>query len=134
MLRRFHLYISFIPVFWMMWTCQPDREVDRVYPVVTTQVTDITQSSVMLEAGITGNLSGILEYGFVWSVSTVLDLNNGSHEVISGEPDQPWFSHNTGTVLAAGTLYYARAFVRTSELIIYGNMISFTTLPGNPSE
>lgn len=131
---RLYLYISLVPVFWMMWTCQPDREVIRAYPVVTTQVTDITQSSVMLEAGITGNLSGILEYGFVWSASTVLDLNNGTHEVFSGEPDQPWFSHNTGKILTAGTPYYARAFVRTSELIIYGNMVSFTTLPGNPSE
>lgn len=134
MLRRLYLYISFIPVFWMMWTCQPDREVIRTYPVVTTEVADITRSSALLEAGITGNRSGILEYGFVWSVSTVLDLNNGTHKVFSGEPDQPWFSFNSGEVLTAGTPYYARAFVRTSELIIYGNMVSFTTLPGNPSE
>lgn len=109
-------------------SCQPDREVERDYPILTTGVTDISMNSVNLQGLIEGDLNDISETGFVWSTSTVLDLNNGEKFIRIGIPDQDRFTHLTDPSLLAGTQYYARAFIRSGELIIFGNMISFTTL------
>jgi hypothetical protein len=106
-------------------SCQPEKETERTYPLPVTSVSEITANGAVLESKIVGSLSGISQYGFIWSVSVVLDMNNGDKAVYSGIPNDGHFIHETGTLIS-GTPYYARAFVESDGLVVYGNMVTFT--------
>lgn len=114
-------------LFLLAYACQPDRDLIRDYPILTTNVSEVTSDRALLDCSIQGDASAITEYGFIWSTSTALDMNNGDKIILQGKPGLPEFSHYTDPALVPATTYYARAFVRAGNLTIYGNLVSFYT-------
>lgn len=119
--RLFSVWLILVSV-----SCQSEKETERDYPLPVTRVSNITSQGVLLECTVEGVLTGIAQYGFIWSVSIVLDLNNGDMATYNGIPDNGYFVHETNASLVPGTPYYARAFIESDGLVIYGNMVTFT--------
>ena len=98
--------------------------------LTTTDVTDIEYFSATSGGIITddGGLD-ITAYGVCWSTSpnpTVID----SH-TIDGNGMGSFSSSITG--LSRNTIYYVRAYATNSNMTLYGNAISFTTLSDAPT-
>jgi len=102
-------------------------------PTVTTTsgATGVTTSSATVAGNVlTDNGATITERGFVYSMTETNPTTSHSKATVSG---------TTGTMsreitgLSIGTKYYFRAYATNARGTGYGNVYSFTTLPGNPS-
>lgn len=84
-----------------------------------------TAADIKGEVSVVGNI-GITESGFVMSKDTLPDLND---KVIAIKGRQDGKLHTTLSDLSTNTKYYVATYTKTDEGVIFGNNISFTTLP-----
>jgi hypothetical protein len=92
----------------------------------TVQVSDITKNSATVRGHIkyVGE-NDITEMGFVYSSTT--DLPNLNSTKITSSVAEGAFT-TTLTDLKPGTTYYVRTFAAEGNTVIYGNVLSFTTV------
>jgi hypothetical protein len=109
--------------------CQSEDTVGLDYPMVMTLAADhITTSSARLHAEITdGSPEEISEYGFVWGTSIILNINDSEKASAAGSPSGLTYSHDVSFLEDHMETYYVKSYIKTGELIIYGNTVSFTT-------
>jgi hypothetical protein len=111
-------------------TCKKDDVATRDYPrVYTLAASEITEAGAKFNAEIiSGNPSEVIEYGFAWSeFSTSPTLENSDHVDTVGSIKGKTFSSNSLT-LQSNKTYHLRSFIKTNDLLIYGRVITFTTL------
>jgi hypothetical protein len=110
--------------------CQTETMIERDYPLVLTlKVDHITSDGARYHAVILERSAAeITEYGFVWGNSVVLNINDSEKVLATGSPSESEFYFDIDNHLEEMQKYYVRGFVRSGELIIYGNMVTFVTL------
>lgn len=110
-------------------TCQKDEFATRDYPRLNTLISEINVSGAKFSAEIiSGDPSGIIEYGFIWSeFSDSPRLDNNDNVDIQGPVTGKIFSSNVQTLQNDKT-YHVRSFIKTSDLLIYGIVETFRTL------
>jgi len=92
--------------------------------VTTTNVSDITQTSVLIGGNVINNGGAeVTTEGICWSKSEFPTINDEKTTFIAASVS---FTINI-TGLHPGTLYFARAFATNSAGMAYGNRVSFTT-------
>lgn len=96
--------------------------------VSTLQPNDITGTSAELSAKITGKGDpGFHMYGFCYNTYGNPTVNNDKVELATSYPFTGNYKMDI-TNLQSGVTYYYRAFLRQGENIVYGDVVSFTTI------
>jgi len=110
--------------------CQKEKTADRDYPRLrTTSVDHITPEGARFNAMITsGSCESVSEYGFVWGSGEQPSVNGSEKIVVEESPAAELFSCDITFALEAMKDYFVRAYVRTGDLIIYGDAIKFKSL------
>lgn len=123
-------YLSIVLILYGLITCQKEKAASRPYPRITTlDVANIGASGATFNAEIiSGNINDIIEYGFIWDQQENLQIDVDDKCIIQGHMSEKKFSAEVHSALAKGKLYYVAAFVRTSDYLVYGNPVSFTSL------
>ncbi len=100
------------------------------YPLVYTgEVTDISNKGAVFNAKIIDlGKDDIIEYGFVWDSQINPTVEKSEKLVIREAPKTGAISEYISTTLRSGVIYFARAFVRSSNYTTYGKEVSFTSL------
>ncbi len=122
-MKNIYLLLSFLPLF---IACQKDSET-RGFPEVTT-LADlvITEDGVLVSAEVKqSSASEIVEYGVVYIPESLDEKENYEKIAITGDPGGSYFSVQIDRNLVAGLSYAVKAYVKTSDRIIYGNQLSF---------
>ena len=116
-------------------TCQSEDTVELEYPMVMTLAADhITWNSARLNAEITdGSAESISEYGFVWGTSNILNVRDSEKVTTTGSPVALTYSQDITYEQDASQTYFVRSYIKSGELIIYGNLISFIASDKPPS-
>ncbi len=99
--------------------------------LTTTQSMNLTSSSAEVEGYIVAQGNGITEKGVCYSLLEMPTISD-EKEIYTGDHDGATFTV-TLTGLDYATKYYARAYAMTGGGVIYGEEMSFTTLPIIPS-
>lgn len=93
--------------------------------VVTSPVTNITETTARLSANITNAGNGTVEEkGFCWSSTNATPTKADEHHVVTASGTT--FAHDL-TGLSIGTNYYVRAYARNEKETGYGEVQTFTT-------
>lgn len=114
----------------LLTSCKKEQIGARSFPrLETISVTDITDEGAVFNAHIfEAGSEEILRYGFVWSQLQAPRLGDDPVESAVGAPSGAEFSLEIRNNLRIGKRYFVRAFVETSERIVYGTEISFESL------
>ncbi|HEX2977487.1 MAG TPA: IPT/TIG domain-containing protein [Bacteroidales bacterium] len=129
-IKSFIVFAVTLPVLFLINRCEDEKAVPRDYPRLNTfPVTNISDSGALVTGEIYAQgTQQILEYGFLWGKSELL-LYGTNDMVILGAPQSTGsFTAFISSTLVKGTTYWVRPFARTTECIVYGNAISFTSL------
>lgn len=107
--------------------CNPETEISRDYPLVKTLSADsVTEARAVFNGRIIGTLEEIDEYGFVWSNSVILNIRDSYRIYREGAPEVPDFSISVSGEFEEFHTYYVSSYVRSGDLIIYGNTLGFS--------
>jgi hypothetical protein len=107
-----------------IWDACSSCQTSSVISVSTgSPATAITANSATISGSATG--SGITSRGICYATTQNPTISNSTSSAGNGSGD---FSSNL-TGLSPATTYYARAFASDANNTVYGNQISFTTLP-----
>ncbi len=125
--RAITLFLILLLPFMMVTNCSKDKFVAKEYPrVITISAARINDSSVTFTGElISGDLSQITEYGFVWSeFSPSPYLETGEKVTFTGSPGGKQFSGTTQD-LVKGKSFYLRCYVKTGSYLSYGNVLNY---------
>ena len=130
MIKQFIYSFLLIIVFLEFVTCRKDEVATKEYPRLNTfDVAGINESGAIFKAEvISGNLSDIKEYGFVWDTGVNPNVELNDKIVISGPLSSKVFSETAHSALKKGVLYYMRAYLKTDKFLVYGKIVSFQSL------
>ncbi len=111
-------------------TCRKDEIATKEYPRLNTlEVSDITPSGAIFKAQIiSGQISDIQEYGFVWDSIGSPDIAWSDKLVMTAALSAGQFSGHAHAALRKDGIYYMRAYLKTSKYLVYGKMVSFQSL------
>jgi N-acetylneuraminic acid mutarotase len=106
--------------------CLEEDVLQRDYPVlVTNPVTEISPYGATLSGVIeSGDVSQILDHGFVWGLDSTLNLNVSNFAKL-GSPTGRNFSATIGSTLVNQVRYYCRSYAVLNGKTIYGNIVKF---------
>jgi hypothetical protein len=124
---RIRLLLILIIPFLGMTNCGKEKIATKEYPrIITLVASRINDSAVMFNGEvISGDLSQIIEYGFVWDkYSASPYLESSEKIVITGTPGSTTFSSEVQN-LSTGQSFNYRAYAKTNDLLIYGNVVSY---------
>ncbi|HZK07592.1 MAG TPA: kelch repeat-containing protein [Bacteroidales bacterium] len=117
-------------------SCQKEAEIrEKDYPyLITTEVSDITNTSVVFNGKIisTGN-EEIIEYGFLWDTSEP-EIETANKIALNNPANIGSYSAKISSNLIKDTEQLVRAYLKTNNLLVYGNTIKFTSNGGLPAE
>jgi hypothetical protein len=129
-----NLKVCILPVFillvLLLSACEPENDIERDYPIVKTLAVDhISSDGARLNAKVIyGPVESITEYGFVWGNSIVLNIQDSDKVSLDGYPITGDFSFDILQNLDKMQKYFVRSYIRSGNLIIYGNQVTFVTL------
>jgi hypothetical protein len=107
--------------------CSKEKFAATKYPrIVTRSAARINDSTVSFNGEIlSGDLSQITEYGFVWDeYSPEPYIETSDKLTITGSPQSGSFSSNVEN-LVNGRHFNFRAYVKTKDYLIYGNVLNY---------
>jgi len=115
-----------------LFACKKDNNLlEREYPRINTfEVTGISESGATFEAHIysAGNES-IIDHGFVWGTSeTALSFENSDRVSLGAFSGIGKYNAQIKSTLQVEKKYFVRSFVKTSDHIVYGPVVSFISL------
>lgn len=116
--------------------CHKEKIEARFYPRVRTlDVSNITSDGVTFWGEIIapGN-SATVEYGFAWSTHDTPSPKISEHIIVKEGLSTGKFSCRIDYSLIRDEEYYVRSFVKTDELTVFGNAVSFVSDGSNPPE
>jgi N-acetylneuraminic acid mutarotase len=120
--------IAAILILFLASGCREDEFIERDFPsLATLEVTDLSiKHGATLNAEIiSGNLSDIVEYGFLWSTKLPLDIDHSERVVMLDQIKDRKFSADVTGAFRQGQKYYVTAFLRTGKHLVYGQVIEF---------
>jgi N-acetylneuraminic acid mutarotase len=135
-MRNLILYLLLI-MFPFINSCDKEAVVGaKDYPyIITKEISDITESSVVFNGEILSTISAneIIEYGFIWDTYDPKG-KKANKVVINDHATIGTYSIKIDSKLYKDSEQLVRAYIRTNNLIVYGNPISFTCNGGVPAE
>lgn len=134
-MKKIVLYLSviIIPLF---NNCSKEAENGvKENPVIhTDEITDITDSSVVFNGEIISiGKDEIIEYGFLWD-KIEPRIETANKAVMSNPATTGSFSLLVNYNLFKDSVQYVRTYLKTNNLVVYGNQIRFTCNCGMPAE
>lgn len=110
--------------------CAKEKIIVRDYPRFgSTIIKNIYAGGVVIEADLLtlGN-PPLVDHGFIWNDNKNLTIENS--EILSLGPDagKGRFGAIITSAMRATARYYIRPFVKTEDIIVYGQQLSFTSL------
>jgi hypothetical protein len=122
------IVIIVILVIFLTSSCREDDNIERDYPSLETlHVTylPIKHGATLNAKIISGNLSDIVEYGFIWSEKAKPDINLSERVVMFDRIKDEYYSADVIGAFRENTTYYVLAFLRTEKYLIYGQVVEF---------
>jgi hypothetical protein len=134
-MKRVKIYGSWIVVFLMTFlvsSCTEEMSEIRLdSTMITKQSMEVTSETAMVEGFVIAEGSGLQERGICYSTSENPTIEDNT-VVYEGETESAAFTVEISG-LDYATTYYARSYGMTSEGVVYGDQISFTTDPVIPT-
>lgn len=99
------------------------------YPrIETLSVVNISETGVTFQANIIqhGDLP-IINHGFVWGITTNLSIDRAENIQLGATAELGNFEVDIKSGLSKNKKYFVRGFVATSDYIVYGEPVSFTS-------
>ncbi len=123
---KYYLVPFIITLFLCGCSISDSQDEGDIFPsIATTEVLNVTQNSVSVGgAFIEDGQSRIIDKGVVWGLINTPTLDGIEQSVGSGTED---FSA-TISGLESNTAYMVRAYAKTGQVVVYGNIVEFTTL------
>lgn len=123
-----YLPLLFFPYLFLSG-CHQEKIEARSYPRLRTlNVTDVSPEGATFRGEvITMGNSPVLEYGFVWSLGNSPDLKSSEHVTVKETFSSGKFSCRIDYSLIWDHKYYVRSYVRTQDLVVYGDVVSFVS-------
>jgi hypothetical protein len=115
-----------------LWYCEEEPYHQREYPRITEmQIKQITDSGAFFSADLYSlGSENLLEFGFLWG-KYKNQTYSGSNRISLGKPEKTGLiTAEICSALLANQVYYARAYARTDERIVYGPERDFISLGG----
>jgi len=102
---------------------------ERPYPrVETLAVANMSETAVTFRGNLVWRGSEpITDHGFVWGTAADLSFSLSEKAQLGPRTTDGQFEANINLELAEGQTYYIRAFAITSDYIVYGKYLSFTS-------
>jgi len=133
-MRNLFLYILLI-LLPLINSCDKEAVIgEKDYPyIITNEISDITNSSVVFNGDIisTGNTE-IVEYGFLWDTDEP-KIETANKAIINNYAKVGDYSTRIDSNLFKGSEQIVRSYLKTNNLIVYGNQIKFTCNGGVPA-
>jgi len=115
--------------FLLLVTCTKEQITSRPYPrVETLSVTNVTVEGASFQGNITFSTGEIANTGFVWSLNENPTVDNSDSLSIGTQSLTGSFSATVTRSLLPGLKYYVRAFVKTNNYFVYGEVAAFMSL------
>ncbi|MEI6138704.1 MAG: IPT/TIG domain-containing protein [Mariniphaga sp.] len=110
-------------------TCRKEEVASMEYPRLNTlEVTDVSESGAVFNAEIiSGNVSEVIEYGFVWGLTISPYTSINDQQIIQGKLNSTRFSAQIHSGMVKGVTYYAKPYIKTSTTLVYGKYVSFVS-------
>ncbi len=117
--------LTVVLIFLLALSCKEDT-LNRTYPLVITNVpSDVSLANVTFSGSIAeGDPSSVVDRGFVWGGSASLSIQSNP-TVSLGAPGAGAFTYKLTAGFSEGVQYYVRAYIKTSQLTIYGTAQKF---------
>ncbi|UCH14059.1 MAG: hypothetical protein JSV22_13270 [Bacteroidales bacterium] len=122
------LKVLTVVFFFISATSSCKKEEERIMAVTNDSISDISSTSAKAHATIVDIGNGIEQHGQCWSTSTEPTLDDNENMTEEGSVNAAGSFTSTMVNLMPDTKYYTRAYVRNSDMVVYGNALSFTTL------
>ncbi|HKK77756.1 MAG TPA: IPT/TIG domain-containing protein [Saprospiraceae bacterium] len=125
-----YLYLLYGLCTLLIIACEKEEIGPRPFPrLETLAVSDITDEGAVFNARVfESGEEEIIRHGFVWSLLANPVLGEDLTESVVGAPADNHFAISIRSSLQVNKPYYVRAFVETSQRVVYGNEISFLSL------
>ena len=116
-------------------SCEKDDIIDRNYPRINTlEVNDIDGDGAVFNAEIIYNGSDpITEYGFIWDLHKPL-LGSSERVSMKGNPTSHNFNAKIRSTLKLHESYNVRAYIKTKDFTVLGNIINFESQGSSGAE
>lgn len=108
--------------------CENEELEQRPYPrMKTLAVNNITEQGATFNAEILlDGVEDVVEYGFVWSVERINpNIHHSNRLIYKKAMGEGKFSDHISTTLMTDTTYNVRAFAKTQNHTIYGDLVKF---------
>jgi hypothetical protein len=127
-MNRFLIFLILFATYLFIISCNEKQEISREYPLIVTKDAEVTQEGVKLNAEVivVGGEEDI-RYGFVWHDAPDPTLENGIYMFVDQDMINKKFHLKIHCSLAKSVVYYARAFVETTQMVIYANEVTFVS-------
>lgn len=134
-MKKLNLY-RFLTAFFVativIAACTKEEDDVKLDPALSTsQILNLKSDSATVVGFVIAQGSGFTEKGIVYNTEAAPTINN-NRVVYSGSDNQATFNVHLGG-LAYATKYYARAYATNASGTIYGEEMTFTTLPVIPT-
>lgn len=122
--------VTFFLIILAAITCTDDEIPTRGFPgVKTLEVTNITNLGAQFNAEILRQGNGeIIEYGFAWGQGENPTIEFNEKRAIAEKITTGTFTAQIETTLKDGKKYYARAYAKSDEYLVYGMNVPFISL------
>lgn len=113
----------------LIFSCTKEEKFE--FPIVQTgEVTQVNDSSVVFYGKVLSKISGNeMDHGFVWDTDSLPTLETGYHKSL-GTVDGALFSSEINSYFIDRQKYFVRAYLVTSEMLVYGRSVAFISKGG----
>ena len=106
--------------------CTKEDPFPRTYPrVLTSEVSQITDGGAVFSGEITYASVSITDHGFVWSNIANFDPHEGDELSLGPKTEKGQFSAPCTYGLKSGDTYYVRAYAKSANYSVYGDVMTF---------
>jgi N-acetylneuraminic acid mutarotase len=126
-MKKAGLIISVILTFLVSSTCKDEFAVRDFPSVITTAAIIKGTEGVEFSGEIIGRKTGLAETGFIWQNGTDPVEKPGYKMTLPGRLTAGKFNILISTSLKKDVEYYVRAYAKTENTVIYGDVLTFTS-------
>jgi len=111
--------------------CTKEEVTPRVYPrVITVEATQITSAGATFIGEITFSNVEINDHGFLWSIDNSPNIIQANKISLGSKQGIGQFEAKIDRALQDGKKHYLRAYAKSDDFVVYGNIVEFISLGG----
>lgn len=115
----------------VLFGCTEEVTTPRPYPRVRTYtINDNTTSGVTFKGGITYASTEIIDHGFIWSTNYLMTIENSEKVSLGPKSEIGGFKVLVDRAMQKGVAYYVRAYAKSKQHLVYGELGQFTSMGG----